>query len=482
MSQGQRVYLTNQRINTQDINSDTTRGYLQTISENFVHASDFDSYMENLVGNGDTANGLLEKIKESVVVETASVYDLCLNSQIMTENDTRFRLDVNGRDGWRFVNDTAQTGSNIYWYSNIDNAQNAFNYSDVDTFYHISTCNSVLNTTVMPLIAVYSAPTGTDDGAPGFYHSRWTFSPNTQGYAYERVLYYYGTDPVNIHPELRHVGLTLTTTAPTGPRNDAVIYLMSLNTQSGQDENSIDYVAHETGFILSNGVFRSYQFSNSQTRLRQNALADLQVVDGKLQVDANFTGSTIDVGNFPTTQAVSNALIDSLSVTDDGKGSNYLNVHTDIPFTDGAIKTTVYSAGGTPMAIDPETGSALVEITNIPHMKQDTAVTSHKLQDADFNTLESGGVSSSIDIENSLYISIFGGAGLEGTEPGQLIVEFSVDNTEWFPTENILTIPSGGGYFSNTNIANGTYCVPYIRFRIAGANITAGMVVYVCTK
>ena len=350
MSQGQRVYLTNNRINTFDLNTEEIRKILDSSMVTIADASGWfnelidvtiesQNVLFDICANGDLGNTKLQTLVETQLSTNATIYDFVLNSAQVSVGDSRFRIDPNGRNGWLFLNDTSPTaGSNLYWYSNQlppygISLQSNIAYSDVQTFYTVVTTNAVASADDLPILAAYSFPTGSGDGNPAFYHSRWVFTTTSadKRYAFEKVLYYYGTDP-NIYPDLRHVQLTLSTVAPTGPReSNEVLYLMSLNTTSGRTANAVDYIAHATGFHLTNGAKREYQFDNSKKRLAETTFSELDVSGGFLQVSGALTidfpssidvSGSVTVSNFPATQDVSGSVtVSNFPATQDVSGS-----------------------------------------------------------------------------------------------------------------------------------------------------------------
>jgi hypothetical protein len=338
MSQGQRVYITNNRIAVFDQNTEEIRKILQDASGTQITVADISGYFNELIdvtiasqevlfdicANGDTSNIKLRTLVETQLSTNPTIYDFVLNSAQVSVGDSRFRIDPNGRNGWLFSNDTAPTtGSSLYWYSNQvppfgSGIQSDIYYNDVETFYCVVTTNAVASADDLPIMGIYSFPTGSGDGNPAFYHSRWVFTTTSSDkrYAFEKVLYYYGVNP-NIYPELRHVQLTLSNVAPTGPRTNDVLYLMSLNTTSGRTANAVNYIAHATGFHLVNGHKREFQFDNSKKRLAETTFSELDVSGGLLQVGGSLSvafptiidvSGAVDVRNFPALQDISGSV------------------------------------------------------------------------------------------------------------------------------------------------------------------------------
>jgi hypothetical protein len=342
MSQGNRVYVTNARIPIFDFNTEEIRKILVdssgTTQEILDVAIGSQEILMEIDTHGTTTNAKLSTLVETQLSTNPTVYDFVLNSAQVSVGDSRFRIDPQGRNGWLFINDTSPTtGSNLYWYSNQNppfgvGTQSNIAYNDVSTFYCVVTTNAVANVDDLPVIGVYSFPTGSGDGNPAFYHSRWVFTTTSANkrYANEKVLYYYGVNPA-IYPELRHVQLTLSSVAPTGPRTNDVIYLMSLNTTSGRSANAVNYIAHATGFHLVNGDKREFQFDNSKKRLAETTFSELDVSGGLLQVGGALTidfpasievSGSVTVSNFPATQDISGSVtVSNFPATQDVSGS-----------------------------------------------------------------------------------------------------------------------------------------------------------------
>jgi hypothetical protein len=386
------------------------------------------------------------------------------------------------------VNDTAPTtGSSLYWYSNQVppfgvGTQSNILYNDVQTFYAVVSTNAVAAADDLPIIGVYSFPTGSGDGNAAFYHSRWVFTTTSANnrYANEKVLYYYGVNPA-IYPELRHVQLTLSTVAPTGPRTNDVIYLMSLNTTSGRSANAVDYIAHATGFHLVNGDKREFQFDNSKKRLAETTFSELDVSGGLLQVGGALTidfpasievSGSVSVSNFPATQAISNTNIDSISFTVD-KGVNYLNTQVfGIPLENDTVKSSLWDSGGYAIATSNPLPVKIMETTStnpLPVKIIATPITTFAWTLADF-TPDDGTVGAvSPYIKSDLYntLTCFGDhTGTGGTH--RLTYQFSLDDITYYDTTFVITLPNATP-FNDTNSLG----VPYVRFKLTSNPFTS---------
>jgi hypothetical protein len=500
MSQGQRVYITNNRVNTFDQNTEEIRKILQDASGTAVTAADISGYFNELIdvtiesqnvlfdicANGDLANTKLQTLVETQLSTNPTIYDFVLNSAQVSVGDSRFRIDPNGRNGWLFLNDTAPTtGSNLYWYSNQvppygTGIQSNILYNDVKTFYCVVTTNAVAAVDDLPIIGVYSFPTGSGDGNPAFYHSRWSFTTTSadKRYAFEKVLYYYGTDPA-IYPELRHVQLTLSTVAPTGPRTNDVLYLMSLNTTSGRTANAVNYIAHATGFHLFNGDKREFQFDNSKKRLAETTFSELDVSGGLLQVGGALTidfpssidvSGAVSVSNFPAVQDISGhvTIDNSVNVTGSVSVSNFPLYPTSVSISNFPSVQDISGSVNVQNFPATQTVSGSVSVSNFPASQAVTGTFWQATQPvsgtiAFSNTIidvnnfpATQAVSGTVDIGNfPASQAVTGSVSVDNFPASQAVTgSVSVDN---FPATQPV---SGTVAFSNTVIDTHMYAKP----------------------
>lgn len=114
-------------------------------------------------------------------------------------------------------------------------------------------------------------------------------------------------------------------------------------------------------------------------------------------------------------------------------------------------------------------------------VQNNTVLTTQLLTGADFTSLLIGGVSSSIDLSNSTNQSFFGNATLVsgGGSPGsgQLKIQFSIDNTNWYDTYNSFYISHPSAIFSSQY----TFATKLMRFIIADHDMSA-ININVCYK
>jgi hypothetical protein len=243
-----------------------------------------------------------------------TTYDFVNNHVAMTmkgptNQDIRWEIDsTNNRDGWKFTNIHTYDpdASNCYFYANGAGTGNSLNliYSNFTSFYTVVTMDMCDSVNDCPFFVCYSYPTGTNDVIPTFAHSKWQFvlPSGSQLFQSEKVVLYYGAIP-NVHSNLRHLPLVLTSIGNNGERLPTeLIYLMTINTQSGRAQGKVIYMLHNAGFTAL-GQSREYEFSNS---LERKKLANLSSTNIPVAV-SNFPLplSSVSINNFPATQPVS---------------------------------------------------------------------------------------------------------------------------------------------------------------------------------
>jgi hypothetical protein len=234
---------------------------------------------------------------------TDAPYDLIINGPTLWA-DSRplvnpFFADPNGREGWYYDNfNNIANVSNIYWYANPVSGnlqENDMTFAQLSSLYCVITPDYVENGELtIPFMGVYSQPTGTNDFIPTFAHSRWVYQLNATNRAKlrkaETVLLYTGTIRPEVHLNIPAYQLTLFSTNGTALSSEIIAY-MTINTQA--TTSKIGYLLQYTGFLNSAiGFNREYQFKNSKERIIQN----------------NQYSGSINVGNFPTTQAISGSV------------------------------------------------------------------------------------------------------------------------------------------------------------------------------
>jgi hypothetical protein len=371
-----------------------------------------------------TQNSILTKLNNGVSVNVlntnTTIYDLTNDSGTMTENDSRFVVDRVRPDSWAFANGKNQNGSNVYWYSNSSASPLGVQefpilHGDLSSLYCVVSINKTENNNRLPFMALFSP------SQSAFYTSRWvyTIDPTEQLLQTEKVLLYWNNDPVNLYPNLRHIQLLKNAIASQGPQLETeTIFLMSINTASGEPSGSISYNLYNSGFVLNNEVHSDYQFNSGIKSKGDLVLSELSVAgDGESLKVAVSNSISCSVEN---TVNVDNAVLSEMAFdTIDSKGTKGLLV----------ITKDIY---------DP---------TVFTYTEADVNY---------FNNLPT------IDLRPFNKLSIFGVSTHTGAGSHNIIVQYSDDGTTFYDSPNVITvvINNGIGSFS-WDYSN--LCVRYMR-------------------
>ena len=280
----------------------TTHSKLDTLNTTVINKT-LNKNTSSIDVSGQTLN--VNVISDSLVVEPV-LYNLqVVGEDIYADSINGAIVDPYGRDGWFWTNSATTGASNAYWYSNTIVPQNQMTKAQIECVYIILALDRVKPNIVLPIIPMYSLPTGSGDISAGFAHSSWTYViPATNILnAGEVVMLTIGdhSKVSRIRPELRRVHLELLRTNGDALPTE-VIGLISLNTDSATKPlNSIQYLLQNAGFYYSvtNKVVE-YEFNNGV----QNAI-NVNLTEGGININNTVTVSgNVNVGNFPISQAV----------------------------------------------------------------------------------------------------------------------------------------------------------------------------------
>jgi hypothetical protein len=151
------------------------------------------------------------------------------------------------RPGWYFTNSSAGQKINWFFWSIAQPGIPSIPASDFAP-YAVFTPDTLGSS---PFITAYSAPTGSGDAAPGFYHSAWVYQlPTATRNALtpgQKVLLYAQADPV-CHPGLLHRELTYVPSASHGERLPTeTIAFAALHSDSGSSPGSVQWLIESLG-------------------------------------------------------------------------------------------------------------------------------------------------------------------------------------------------------------------------------------------
>ena len=374
----------------------------------------------------------------NILNTNSTIYDLTDNSPTLTGNDSRYEADRNRPDSWLYSNTKSQGGSSLYWYANSTTSPQGaqeFNITKemIDTLYSVVSINKTANNDALPIMGLYS-PSNT-----GFYTSRWvyTIDPSELLLQNEKILIYYGTNPIDLYPNLRHIQLLFNASASQGSLLPTeIIYLMSLNAPSAMAAGAISYNVYNTGFVLNNGIQNQYQFTSGIKSKGDLALSKLTVDNGVLGVSvSNVVGvvnTNLDTMTFTSDQLNVNVGQVTFSVIDD-KGTKGLNI----------INYNMYAP-------------VIITFTQ-----------------ANVNSIT--GKSDAIDLRGFKIINIIATETHSGGGSHNVNVEYSTDNSTWFVSPNVIT-----GTATSFSWDYSGFCVPYMRLSFNVPILTLNC--YICLK
>jgi hypothetical protein len=231
--------------------------------------------------------------------------DLVLQKAIYSTWSTYPPLpDPIGREGWWFYNNAQVQNWSVFGYINALHpttlAQKFMTKTQLKDAYFIITPD-ILDYDIlsMPIIAVYSFPTGSGDASPN-YRSVWYYRITSEDFldlrSGETILVHIG----NRDPELRSnvPGIKYAFNSGEGPQlNSEIIKWIRLEASPPNGTDCQILVQNFGFFDQSLGRTREVAFLNSKKRLEETALSELRVVSDRLKVETTGTVSTTSVSN-----------------------------------------------------------------------------------------------------------------------------------------------------------------------------------------
>jgi hypothetical protein len=386
--------------------------------------------------SGQTVN-IGNAVSANVLNVNSTVYDYVNDYSTMTQADNRFDVDRVRPDSWSFTNTKNQNGSNVFWYSNAATSPlgvQQFNilHGDLESLYFVAGINRTEDRDALPFLVVYSP------SSIAFYTSRWVYlvDPTEKLIQGEKVLLYYGVDPVSIHTNIRHVRLLYNAIASQGPQLESeVCYLISCNSASALPASSVYYNLYNAGFILNDvkKTHNDYAFDSGIKSRGDSLLANLNNIDGYLGVSVENVVSA-------------NILNTSYSLIGE---NSCLNVNVgnvaDIPISNTALTFMSYKG--------VSAGTFGLEVVN----RNVEQATTYLFTEDDLTITDE---TPSIDVRTFRLMSVFGNSTHTGGGSHNIIMEYSTNNNTWFDSPNV--IPSVANKFA---VDLKDFCVSYIRFR-----------------
>ena len=183
---------------------------------------------------------------------------------------------TDGQEGWEYFN-YLQGGAQVYYYGNspalTPNSQEPnITLGSVLGGWMVGNQKLITNTANRWIMAIYTQPSGSGDAQP-WYKSRRSYRnttfPISKGCDY---LFYWGQDPVGLHPELTHIELSLASSAGTQGDNE-IVQFMAVAVGSEIPEDTFNGILKEAGHVDGNGIrqvlFKSSQVNRAEQKLNQ---------------------------------------------------------------------------------------------------------------------------------------------------------------------------------------------------------------------
>ena len=168
-------------------------------------------------------------------------------------------VDNDDRDGWLFTKVASDASKfNYYIYGNTGSSHQ-FTFADLKSVHMCCSIDSWANTASVPIINVYSKPTGSGDSA-AWYHSRKDYSINMSNQkinAGEHINLYIGDRP-ELANDNRSIPLEVLTSNGTCAGTEEILYIV-VASESGSLINT-KILLTEAGYNLNNEIKRNIKF------------------------------------------------------------------------------------------------------------------------------------------------------------------------------------------------------------------------------
>jgi hypothetical protein len=171
--------------------------------------------------------------------------------------------DSSLRDGWYYENMASEQKINWYFFDGVNQAN--IQMQDFSA-YAVVTFDSVAS---LPILAVYTIPTGSNDVMPGFAHSRYVYSNFSQTPVVgKKYLIHIGDAPA-IHPELPRIKVNETTSQGEKLPTERV-FTSSFGSNSAAQVGNVKMVVEHLGISSDN-----YK-GNAELRIRPASFSSLE--------------------------------------------------------------------------------------------------------------------------------------------------------------------------------------------------------------
>lgn len=224
---------------------------------------------------------------------------------------------------WNFTN---VNPNKINWYLYSTLYQTDLSLSSVDSCYVV--IENKAGSSLWPFLVLYSLPDGYGDAQP-WYKSRWVFETPAEVLGTdERILLYFGNNPSNVEPLIRHINLPINLAQSAGTRGAGEqIGLIALNTSSTESTGTYD-------FDLTKFGVNWYSYEDTQSGQRpqgvmiQNDLSELHVSVSPNPTPALVAYRNIDVGLTASLVRLGPTWLHTINVSNDDNNHLFLKLYS----------------------------------------------------------------------------------------------------------------------------------------------------------
>ena len=235
-------------------------------------------------------------------------------------------VPATGEDGWAYINEYGVTGTQLYYYANAPalrplSIEPNITLGSVECGWFIGNQKLLTDPDNRFIMNIYTQPTGVDDFA-FWYHSRRAYQVSSSVVLSKAVDYffYWGTDPTLLHPEYKHIELSLVVSEGDLLPNE-VVEFMSVNVPTIPPINEFYGVVKQAGFVGTDTI-RNVYFDNDVSFKAETQLGLLDFSGTELLVrDASAIALLAEIANGITVE-VGEVDISGVGVVD-GKLSVY---------------------------------------------------------------------------------------------------------------------------------------------------------------
>jgi len=192
-------------------------------------------------------------------------------SVIKADSTCTIQEDIDYKNGWYIINDTAGTKFNIY----VGNgAEENFTVADITSVYFKAHLNRYTGVASVPFMQIYTKPTGAND-AGAFFHSRinYVFNQDEIIGIGEEIVFFGGQAPSKNFSQ-RSIELTDVQILGENNPTEEILYIVCAS-NSGAGVNEMNIVLNDIGFEYGN-ITRNYEL------LGKNTLTQLDNLNNKI--------------------------------------------------------------------------------------------------------------------------------------------------------------------------------------------------------